>query len=95
VPEQPLLERTDLTVVLRRLLGSAATEVACDVCFEELDRYVELELDGKNADASGPTSTAALRALRNMRACGRLSASWGMASAQMGGRPTSGHAPST
>jgi hypothetical protein len=49
-----LIEQTDLTLVLSRLLGPAETEVACDVCFEQLDRYVELELDGKNADAVIP-----------------------------------------
>jgi hypothetical protein len=41
-------------VVLSRLLGPADNEVACDVCFEELDRYVELELEGRNADAVIP-----------------------------------------
>jgi hypothetical protein len=28
--------------------------VSCDVCFEELDRYVELELAGADADAAIP-----------------------------------------
>jgi hypothetical protein len=36
---------------LARLLGPADAEVTCEVCFEELDRYVELELAG--ADARG------------------------------------------
>jgi anti-sigma factor RsiW len=39
---------------LRRLLGPAAPEIGCDACFEELDRYVELELAGKDADAAVP-----------------------------------------
>jgi hypothetical protein len=30
--------------LLRRLLGTAAPELTCDQCFEQLDRYVELEL---------------------------------------------------
>jgi hypothetical protein len=29
---------------LRRLLGPAGPELSCEQCFEELDRYVELEL---------------------------------------------------
>jgi predicted anti-sigma-YlaC factor YlaD len=28
--------------------------VGCDVCFDELDRYVELELAGQDADAAVP-----------------------------------------
>jgi predicted anti-sigma-YlaC factor YlaD len=48
------MERPDLKQVLGRLLGSAGPEVGCEVCFEELDRYVELELAGKDADALIP-----------------------------------------
>jgi hypothetical protein len=44
----------DLEQVLRRVLGPAAPEVGCDVCFDELDRYVELELAGADADAAIP-----------------------------------------
>ena len=39
---------------LRRLLGPGAPEIGCDECFEQLDRYVELELAGEDADASVP-----------------------------------------
>jgi hypothetical protein len=39
---------------LSRLLGPAEPEVGCDACFEELDRYVELELAGEDADAAVP-----------------------------------------
>jgi hypothetical protein len=35
---------------LERLLGPRGTEVSCDECFELLDEYVELELDGRAAD---------------------------------------------
>jgi hypothetical protein len=47
--EQPDLKRT-----LGRLLGPAGAEIGCDACFEELDRYVELELSGVDADAAIP-----------------------------------------
>jgi hypothetical protein len=39
---------------LARLLGPAGPEVGCDVCFEQLDRYVELELAGADADTAIP-----------------------------------------
>jgi hypothetical protein len=40
--------------LLARLLGPADPELTCDECFEELDRYVELELAGRDADAAVP-----------------------------------------
>jgi hypothetical protein len=39
---------------LKRLLGPAEPEVLCDECFERLDEYVELELQGKRADERIP-----------------------------------------
>lgn len=39
---------------LARLLGPAEAEVDCDTCFAELDRYVELEIAGADADAAIP-----------------------------------------
>jgi len=41
------MTQADLTQTLRRLLGPADPEVGCDVCLQELDRYVELELAGE------------------------------------------------
>ena len=38
------MERPDLKQALGRLLGPADPEVGCDQCFDDLDRYVELEL---------------------------------------------------
>jgi hypothetical protein len=40
--------------LIDRLLGPAAAEIGCDACFDELDRYVELELQGKDAEAAIP-----------------------------------------
>ena len=48
------MERPDLKPALGRLLGPAEPEVGCDDCFDELDRYVELELAGADADAAVP-----------------------------------------
>jgi hypothetical protein len=42
------------TDLLGRLLGPADPELTCDECFEHLDRYVELELAGSDADATVP-----------------------------------------
>jgi predicted anti-sigma-YlaC factor YlaD len=40
--------------LMRRLLGPPGPEVTCETCFEELDRYVELELAGADAEATVP-----------------------------------------
>ena len=40
--------------VLKRLLGPQGPELSCEECFEELDRYVELELAEADADARIP-----------------------------------------
>ena len=44
----------ELEPMLGRLLGPAGPELGCDECFEHLDRYVDLELAGANADAAVP-----------------------------------------
>ncbi len=46
--------RPDLKHTLGRLVGPARPEVGCDACFAELDRYVELELAGQDADTAVP-----------------------------------------
>ncbi len=40
--------------LLARLIGPPGPELDCEECFEQLDRYVELELDGADADAAIP-----------------------------------------
>jgi hypothetical protein len=54
------MQRPDLDQAIGSLLGPAGPEVGCDVCFDELDRYVELELTGKDADAAIPGMRAHL-----------------------------------
>jgi hypothetical protein len=46
--------------VLGRLLGPDGPELTCEECFEALDRYVELELGGRDADAAIPGMRAHL-----------------------------------
>jgi anti-sigma factor RsiW len=48
------MDRPDRKQALGRLLGPAAPEIGCDECFDELDRYVELELSGADAEAAVP-----------------------------------------
>jgi hypothetical protein len=49
-----MTESFEIKRTLGRLLGPAGPEVGCDVCFDQLDRYVELELAGADADAAIP-----------------------------------------
>ena len=46
--------------LLARLLGPAEPELSCDECFEQLDRYVELEVGGADADRLIPGMRAHL-----------------------------------
>lgn len=49
-----MTQQPDAGQMLGRLLGPAEEEVSCEVCFEELDRYVDLELAGEDAEAVVP-----------------------------------------
>ena len=53
--------------LLGRLLGPDDPELTCNECFEHLDRYVELELAGDDADAAIPGMRAHLE---GCAACG-------------------------
>ncbi len=54
------MDVNDLSRVLGRLLGPGQAEVTCEVCFTELDRYVELELAGADPEAAVPGMQAHL-----------------------------------
>jgi hypothetical protein len=51
---------TDEGRLLKRLLGPPGPEISCEECFEQLDRYVELELGAADADAAIPGMSAHL-----------------------------------
>ena len=53
----PMHERDE---ILKRVLGPEGKELTCEQCFAELDRYVELELAGSDADAAVPGMRAHL-----------------------------------
>jgi hypothetical protein len=55
------MAREERKKALARLLGSGTPELGCDECFDELDRYVELELSGADADAAVPGLRAHLQ----------------------------------
>jgi len=46
--------------MLGRLLGPEGPELTCDECFANLDRYVDLEVSGADADAAIPGLSAHL-----------------------------------
>jgi hypothetical protein len=46
--------------LLARLIGPPGPELDCEQCFQQLDRYVELELDGADADGAIPGMRAHL-----------------------------------
>jgi hypothetical protein len=47
-------------VTIRRILGPGESELSCEECFDELDRYVELTLAGSEADVAVPGMRAHL-----------------------------------
>ena len=54
------LPTTDQDRLVKRLLGPAGPEISCEECFEQLDRYVELEVSGADADSAVPGMSAHL-----------------------------------
>ena len=51
---------TPITGTLRRLLGPGEPEVSCEVCFAQLDAYVDAEVLGQDAEALVPGMRAHL-----------------------------------
>jgi anti-sigma factor RsiW len=45
---------------VERLLGPTAEELSCERCFDLIDEYVDLEIDGQDADAGVPGMRAHL-----------------------------------
>jgi hypothetical protein len=54
------MPKRDNDDTIKRLLGPAEPELLCDECFERLDEYVELELQGAKADDRVPGMRAHL-----------------------------------
>jgi hypothetical protein len=54
-------ETPNTRLAAARLLGPAGPELSCDECFAQLDRYVEIELGGGDADSVVPGMRAHLQ----------------------------------
>ena len=54
------MKERDRHTLVDALIGPAGPELGCEECFEELDRYVEFELAGADADAAVPGMRAHL-----------------------------------
>ena len=48
------MERPELKQALGRLLGPGVPEIGCEACFAQLDRFVELELAGRDVESKLP-----------------------------------------
>ena len=48
------LEPVRLKKMVRGILSTRPDEIGCDECFAQLDRFVELQLAGKNAAEAMP-----------------------------------------
>jgi anti-sigma factor RsiW len=55
--DDPAADRRRL---IAALLGPGEPELTCEACFEQLDRYVDLELASADADAAVPGMRAHL-----------------------------------
>ncbi|MDP9384482.1 MAG: zf-HC2 domain-containing protein [Actinomycetota bacterium] len=53
-------DQPKLTGLVARVLGPVGPEVTCEQCFELLDRYVDLQVSGADADAQTPGMRAHL-----------------------------------
>ena len=47
-------DRTDSADTIKRVLGPSEPEILCDECFEKLDEYVDVELQGGDPDQAVP-----------------------------------------
>jgi hypothetical protein len=56
-----MTDPTNFAGRLGRMLGAAGPDIGCERCFDELDRYVELELAGRDAERAVPGMQAHLR----------------------------------
>ena len=48
------LDLNSLKKLVREILATTPDEIGCDECFEQLDRFVELELAGRTAPEALP-----------------------------------------
>ena len=61
------LDPGKLKRMVRDMLTTSADEIGCDECFEQLDRFVDLELAGKGAAEALPLVQDHLNHCHNCR----------------------------
>ena len=61
------LEPAMLKRMVRAVLSTRPDEIGCDECFEQLDRFVEMTLAGKNAAEAMPLVQDHLERCRDCR----------------------------
>jgi len=61
------LEPAMLKQMIRAVITTRPDEIGCDECFEQLDRFVEMRLAGKNAAEAMPLVQDHLERCRNCR----------------------------
>ena len=49
-----MLDIATLKQLVRKIIATREDEIGCDDCFNELDRFVEVKLKGKNAAQAMP-----------------------------------------
>jgi len=61
------LDADMLKEMIRGIVSTRPDEIDCDECFEQLDRFVELQLAGKNAAQAVPLVQDHLNRCRDCR----------------------------
>jgi hypothetical protein len=49
-----MLDRGDLDKLVRAVAETHESEIGCDECFEQMDRFVEIEVSGSDAATAMP-----------------------------------------
>jgi hypothetical protein len=49
-----MLDRGDLDKLVRALAATLESEIGCDECFEQMDRFAEIEFSGSDAATAMP-----------------------------------------
>ena len=49
-----MLDRGDLDKLMRALAETREREIGCDECFEQMDRFAEIEFSGSHSETAMP-----------------------------------------
>ena len=62
-----MLDRGDLDKLMRALAETREREIGCDECFEQMDRFAEIEFSGSDAASAMPLVHDHLRKCEDCR----------------------------